>query len=397
MNMRQLDHPPGESTRRPPTATPSVLHLMQCTNLGGMEQVTVRLMNNLAARGATFRIATPRPFGPCADAMRRLDPDARDFTYRGRFGWRDFRRFRSHVRLLAEDCSHIWVTGTSAAALAAVKRLKQPKVLSHHYHHFEGLRPVSWLRWRAFYEVLCRDLDAVTYPTAFTRNEAMRIAPWLAAKAHVVRNGIDVHYVDETTRLARRAAARAQLGLPQDAFIIGNAGWLIRRKRHDVFLRVAAQVKRQIPEGFFILCGSGDEERALRELAARLGIADAVHFTGWVPDLTLHYRAWDALLFNTDFDTLPATPMEAASEGCVVVASQVYSGLGEMIEHGHTGYLFPTHDITALAGALIALHRDAKTAERLRAAAISKLQAEFSPALAVGFFTRFFQLGRLVS
>ena len=121
---------------------------------------------------------------------------------------------------------------------------------------------------------------------------------------HVVRNGFDVHYVDETQRIEARQAARRELGMPLDAFVKGNGGWLIQRKRFDVFLQTARQVLRQIPHAIFYICGGGPEEQRLRQLAQDLGIAHKVHFTGWVQDLTRYYQAWDALLFNTDFDAL---------------------------------------------------------------------------------------------
>jgi glycosyltransferase involved in cell wall biosynthesis len=366
----------------------TVLHLFQSTNLGGMEQVTFRAMRRLAARGFAFRITTPRPFGLAIEEVRRFDRGARDFPYRGRFGWRDFAAFRKHVRELASDCSHIWITGTSATALAAVRGLPQPKILSHHYHHYEGSLP--YLSWRAFYELTCRDLDVVTYPSIMTRDEAVDIAPWLSGRAQVVRNGVDVHYIDEATLRTRRITARQSLGLPQDAFIVGNAGWLIRRKRFDVFLQVAARVRSQMPDSQFVICGGGEEENALRRLASDLGLGDCVRFLGWATDLTRHYQSWDALLFNTDFDTLPSTPMEAAAEGCIVVASQTYSGLGELIVHGRTGYLYPTHDLDALTASLLAIRREPNNAEQIRRQAAAKLRSEFSLDAAEHFFTNFF-------
>jgi glycosyltransferase involved in cell wall biosynthesis len=374
-----------------PSPGGTVLHLFQTTNLGGMEQVTFRLMPRLAARGFSFRIATPRPFGLAVEEVRRFDRDARDFRYRGRFGWRDFGSFRKHVHELASACSHIWITGTSAAALAAVRGLPQRKILSHHYHHYEGKLP--YLSWRAFYELTCRDIDVVTYPSIMTRDEAVDIAPWLSGRAQVVRNGVDVHYIDEATRRTRRINARRSLGLPQDAFIVGNAGWLIRRKRFDVFLQVAARVRSQMPDSQFIICGGGNEESALRRLASDLGLGDCVRFLGWSTDLTLHYQSWDALLFNTDFDTLPSTPMEAAAEGCIVVASQTYSGLGELIVHDQTGYLYPTHDLDSLTASLLAIRREPNRAEQIRHQAATKLRSEFSLDVAANFFTNFLSSG----
>ncbi len=366
----------------------TVLHVMQCTNLGGMEQVALRCMEGLAADGLDFRIATPRPFGPARARVLAFDPRARDFPYRGRFGWRDFPAFRRHVRERATGASHVWVTGTCAASLAAVKGLRLPKVLSHHYHHFEGR--FAWARWRAFYELLCRGLDAVTYPTAFTRDEALRIAPWLARKAVVVPNGYPLRYADETERLRLRAEARRRFGLGDGDFVVGNAGWLIARKRFDVFLDAAAAIAHAVPEARFVICGDGPLRAALAARAADLGLAGRVRFEGWVADLSDHYRAWDALLFNSDFDAFGNVAIEAASHGCPVVASLAYGGLGEFLEHGVNGFLFRAHDTAALTEAAVALARDPALAARVRAAARTTLAARFSPDAALAFYRGFF-------
>lgn len=368
-----------------------ILHVLQSTNLGGMEQATLRTMAGLAERGFRFRLATPRPFGPGADAFRRFDPELRDFPYRGRFGWRDFPAFRRHVHGLAQGCGHAWVTGTCAASLRAVAGLSLPKVLSHHYHHFEN--HFSWLRWRAFYELTCRGLDRITYPTAFTRDEAVRIAPWIAGKAVVVPNGYEVHFGDEAAHRTARAEARRRLGLPEGAFIVGNAGWLIGRKRFDVFLATAQEILRDIPNAYFVICGDGPLRGALEAQAKAASISDRVLFTGWVKDLEDYYRSWDVLLFNSDFDTLPCAPMEAASFGCLVVASALYGGLGEFLEHGRNGYLFPSHDTRSLAGAIVALARDAALADRLRGAARDTLLSRFSLDRNLAFFWSFFTKG----
>ena len=217
----------------------NVLHVMQCTNLGGMEQVSYKIMDELSRDSCqNFRIVTPRPFGAGVQKVKQFDPDAKDFAYRGRFGWKTFPAFSRHVKAISHDCSHVWVTGTCAASLAAVKQLKLPTVLSHHYHHFEGRW--SWIKWRAFYELLARQVSVITYPTRFTRDEALKIAPWLKDKAVVVPNSFEINFVDEASRLVAKQDARVALDLPADAYIVGNAGWIIQRKRFDIFLQTAA-------------------------------------------------------------------------------------------------------------------------------------------------------------
>ena len=266
-----------------------VLHLMQCTDRGGMEQVAYRLMSKMKGdHGAHFRIASPQRFGPGREIVKALDEDAVDFEYRGRFGWRSQGGFRNMVAEMSAGCSVVWVTGTSAASLAAIRGMNLPKVLSHHHHHFENWK--SWLRWRGFYEVLCRRLDAVVFPTEFTRDEAVQIAPWLKNKTRVIHNGVEPCDISEEDRRAARRRARRRLKLPEDGLIIGNAGWLIPRKRFDVFLKVAALVKNTHLDSTFVICGGGPLEARLRRMADDLEIASSVRFEGWVEKMEPYTR-----------------------------------------------------------------------------------------------------------
>lgn len=246
------------------------------------------------------------------------------------------------------------------------------------------------MKWTAFYLAFGFGLEAITYPTEFSRNEALRIAPWLKPKMHVVRNGFDVHYTSEEQRMEAKYAARKSLGMAQDAFLVGNGGWLIQSKRFDVFLRTAHKVIQQIPNAAFYICGGGPEEHRLRNLSRELGIADKVHFTGWVQDLTPYYQAWDVLLFNTDFDALGCTPLEAASHGCLCVASCSYGGISEFLKHGKTGFLLDKHEPEKLAGFITQLAQDSKLALNVRRQAAELLAQEFNNEKALNFYESYF-------
>jgi L-malate glycosyltransferase len=368
---------------------PTILKIFQCTNLGGMEQVGYGLTRDLRHRhGYKFRVTTPRPFGEGKSFLQAVDPNCRDHAYRGRFGWRTFPAFRSTLRELAPANGGVWLTGTCACSLAAMRGLPGPKVLSHHYHHFDG--PGSGWRWAAFYRAFGPGLDVITYPTDFTRREAMKIAPWLRPKAHVVRNGFPVHCSSEGERRLKQGQARKLLGLPDDAFIVGNAGWLIQRKRFDIFLQTARRIKDAIPTAYFEICGGGPLEGELRDLAARLELTDSVRFSGWALEMEPHYQAWDVCLFNSDRDTLGCTPLEAASHRCAVVASVRYGGLIEFIVGGRNGVLLQEHNPDALARSVAAVAEAPGLAEELRERAVETLREKFSQEEALSFYRSIF-------
>ncbi|MBV9247850.1 MAG: glycosyltransferase [Acetobacteraceae bacterium] len=375
--------------------TRNILHIMQTTNLAGTEHAALAVMQELQNAGAKFSIVSPRSRGLVWPKLTAIDPCAQAFPCRdsgllGKFDPAAFQRFKSHVQSLAEHSDAIWISGSSVTSLLASHSTTRPKVLSHHVLHFDGRW--SSIKWKAFYQLLCRDLDAVTFPTELVRSEALRIAPWLRSRAHVAPLGYRLGYAHEQQRKALQVEARRLLDLPQDTLIVGNGGRMITAKRFDIFLDTAAFVLAQDPEAFFVICGSGPVEQEMRQRAARLGIASRVRFTGWVADLRPHYQAWDLILFNSDCDTLPRAPMEAASHGTIIVASLLYGGLGEFVLHGRNGYLLDRHDPAELARLILQVSRDPSLAMQLRETARSDLTNHYSVEAGVAFYKRFFDL-----
>src|SRR4029079_19503619 len=114
------------------------------------------------------------------------------------------------------------------------------------------------------------------------RQEAEAIYPPLRSIAHTVPYPF---IVPELPSAVARAETRAQLQLPLDVPVVGNAGWLIKRKRFDVFLRVAQEVLRHPPETLFVIAGDGRERANLEALASQLGIEKQIRWLGWQPDL----------------------------------------------------------------------------------------------------------------
>lgn len=357
--------------------TPAVLTLLQCTNLGGMEQCSYFVCEQL---GFDWRVVTPRRFGPGVGRIKAFDPRAEDNGYRGKFGVFSQASFDLKVRERMVGAAICWVTGTDVACMRAAKRTKLPVVLSHHYHHIEDGRGRT--KWKLFYQFLVRGEVEVVYPTDFTRNEGISICPWLQLKSRVVRS----HFPVFDAARSERAKAKAALGFEADAFIIGNAGWLIPRKRWDVFLETAAVVAGKLPGARFVICGGGPLEEELKSQAERLGIADKVRFTGWVDDLAEYYRAFDVLLFNSNFDALGRTPGEAMGYGVVPVCSVKYGGLPELVEHERNGFLIEEHDPAQLAGFILRLYESPGLAAEMVAAGKETLATKYSKEAAIGYY-----------
>ena len=339
---------------------------MQCTNLGGMEQASLLTMRALASRGHRCRVLSLNPIGKLGPALEREGIGVSGMEYRGRGGWRSYSEIRR--RVTSESIDRVLMTGHSLAAMLALDpKGRERRVLTMHFHH-GGV--MSERLWRVIYRVAAKRFRAVTFMTDFIREEAEAIFPPLREIAHTVPYPF---VVPELPSRLTRADARAGLGLSADAKVIGNAGWLIPRKRFDVFLRVAQAIVRDHPDALFVIAGDGPERERLGNLARDLGVADHVRWVGWQADMKRFYLALDLLLFNSDWDALGRTPLEALALGVPFVASVEHGGLREVIDSDQYGYVRETHNIDELAGLAGNLLSDRGLAERIAHAGRDRL------------------------
>lgn len=319
-----------------------IVNIMQGTHLGGTEHASLRLMKGLQEAGHVCEVVSLTPLGSLGPLLSEHGIPASGLPYSGKGGWRSFLRLRKTLRSIKADA--LLMTGHNLLAMLALGDLcRGRRILAVHFHH-TGVKP-SW-QWRLIYRIACRSFQTVTFPCDFIRIEAETLFPSLKSLARTVRNPLDI---PELPSAAERESARAALGLDSSVPIIGNAGWLIPRKRFDVFLRVAHKVSQTLPDAQFLIAGDGEELPKLRMLAEELNIADRVKWLGWQESLTHFYQSLDVMLFNSDFDAMGLSPLEAISYGVPLVASVKHGGLKEIVSDDQYGSLISVHDIDALA------------------------------------------------
>lgn len=328
-----------------------ILNVMQGTNLGGMEQAALRQMVGLQRRGHSCEVISLNPVGALGPMLESEGIRVTGLPYAGKGGWRTVPKLRRALRSARADA--LLMTGHNLLAMLALGDLcAGRRVLAIHYHH-EGVKP-PW-QWRWIYRTACARFQAITFPSEFVRREAEALHPPVARLAHTVRNPLPIPPVPSA---ADRARARTELGIPEDVPVVGNAGWLIQRKRFDVFLRVAAEISARLPRAVFVIAGDGEEGMRLRALAAELRIGEKVRWLGWQRNMSTFFQGLDVMLFNSDWDAMGLAPLEAMSHGVPVVASVIHGGLKEVLCGVSMGHLIDKHDVSILAERVLHLLRN---------------------------------------
>ena len=206
--------------------------------------------------------------------------------------------------------------------------------------------------------------DRVTAPTAtallLLRDHGLR------APSQVVSNGVDL--VEFSPGQADESLRR-RYGLPDGRPLILAVGRLSPEKHLHVLIEALA--RQDATDAVLALAGSGPDQERLRALAARLGVADRVFFTGFVPgaDLPGLYRLADVFAIASEAELQSLVTMEAMASGLPVVAVNA-GALGELVHPGENGFLTRPGLVGDVAGSLDLLCRDPALRARMSKAGL---------------------------
>lgn len=207
------------------------------------------------------------------------------------------------------------------------------------------------------------------------------------ARISVVYNGVDLERFHPRNRARHRAAARAEAGIPAEAFTLLFVGSGFGRKGLATLVDALARCGE--PERRLIVIGKGDR-RPFDVQAERLGVADRLVWLGLRPDVERWYAAADVVALPSRYEPFGNVHLEALASGVPVIASAVAGG-AEVIQAGVNGAIVDPRDAAALAAALE--HLRGQPASRLAEAARGSAEP-FTFAAQVAGFARIYGAAR---
>ncbi|MEX2162100.1 MAG: glycosyltransferase family 4 protein [Anaerolineales bacterium] len=175
-------------------------------------------------------------------------------------------------------------------------------------------------------------------------------------------------------------------GVNLDNFHSGQRAWdpprllfvgrIVHQKGLDVLLNALGELKSQ-PWQLNVV-GDGPRVDRLQAQARHLGIADRVHFDGWLSreQLPAAYAQANLFVYPSRHEGMPNAVLEAMASGLPVLATRI-AGNEELVT-ADTGLLVPAEDAGAFRSALEKLLADAKLRQRLGAAARKRVADGYS-------------------
>jgi glycosyltransferase involved in cell wall biosynthesis len=284
----------------------------------------------------------------------------------GGAGWGAFRAITRLRRLILDRGVDLLHSDSPRAALHAgiAARLTRRR----HVVHLRASRASSETADRLL--VALSDRVVAVSRAAASRSGAVRTSP----KTRVVPTGL--HPIE----FLPRHEARARLGLPPDAFVLGVVGRVEADKGRDDALASLPVVRRTAPGALLVFVGPVDRDepwsRTLTLRAASSGMSGAVRLAGPIDEAARHLKAFDVLLHPSRHEALPRVVLEAQFAEVPVVAAAV-GGVPEIIDSGTNGLLVAPRDPEALGRAAASLALQPETGRRMARSGLERANERF--------------------
>ena len=346
-----------------------IVHVLAPAYAGGLERVVHALAIGQLRRGHQVAIIPTvdewRNDHPFAIPLARAGVEVRPLVVRPRAYLEERRLLGKYLADLAPDVMHSHGYHTDVVAHGPARQAGIATVSTAH-----GYTSGTWRNRLYEYadRFVLRRFDAVV---AVSRPLAtvLRSSGINADRLHVVPNA----WSQIAAPLAR-AAARRELGLSLESFVIGWVGRMSHEKGLDVLVD-ALTMLRDLPLTACVI-GSGPEQAPQQARAAAAGVNDRIHWAGLVQEAARYFQALDVLVLSSRTEGVPMVVLESMAARVPLVVTAV-GGVPDVVS-SQEAILVPSERPDELAAAIRSVFSDriaaAHRAERGRA----KLDREFA-------------------
>jgi glycosyltransferase involved in cell wall biosynthesis len=155
-----------------------------------------------------------------------------------------------------------------------------------------------------------------------------------------------------------RQKVRREFDIPQDAFVFGIVGRMVREKGFREMFEAFGRLCKRYPDIYLLVVGpvdtTGGDEVVLPEEAGRYGCGQNTRFAGMRLDVARFLSAMDVFCLPTYREGYPVSVMEAAAMGLPSIVTDI-RGCREAVVYGVTGLIIPPRHAAALEQAMESL------------------------------------------
>ncbi len=267
-------------------------------------------------------------------------------------------------------------TITNGALTAELARLGRPIIT--HVHELENFIHSSG---QANLEMVKRHTALFITASRAVRDNLVGEHAIPEDRVAVVHSFLPVHdFADERVSRSREQVLD-ELGIAAGAFVVGGSGTTDWRKSPELFVQLAAQVRKIAPSApIHFLWVGGASSWELRYDIRKLGLGN-VTFVDHTDRPIEYFNCMDVFALVSRVDPFPLVCLEAASMGKPVLCFSGAGGMPEFVEDD-CGFVVPYLDLAQMAERVASLHADRELCRSLGLSARRKARARHDISIA---------------
>lgn len=317
----------------------NLLEIIGATIVGGMEIYVLRLLERLPKEKfkITCLCSSESNFtsrlrnSGCTVHITPLseDPD-----------WQAIQVGLSIIRLAKIDIIHTHLSNAHTLG-GILSKLTQVPALATIHGRYIGIRDLE------VHKLLGTHIHVVA-KTAYFYSLNLGIS---VDKISFIANGVDTEIFKSNVKTDY---IHTKIDIPSNKCLVGFIGRLSPEKGPDIFVKIAIQVVKQLPDCHFVLVGEGPMRDILENEINSKDCKSNIHLLGLQNDMPAIYSSLDLIVSTSYTEGMPLAVLEAMSSSLPVIATNV-GGLIDIVEIGSNGYLNNVGDYSGMTNNIITL------------------------------------------
>ena len=260
---------------------------------------------------------------------------------------------RRIIKQLKPDIVYAHSSKAGALARIADLELKNKVIYNPHGWAFnmqQSAKKKEMYKWVE--KISAHFCDKIVCISDAEKESALREKICKPSKLQVIYNGIDLEEIKNTI-----SKKRAELNIPEDAFVVGMVGRLSKQKAPDVFVKAAKLIKDKIPNAYFLMVGDGELRDQVEEMIHKFNLDSSFLITGWVDNPTAYMKVMNVGCLLSRWEGFGLVLPEYMACGVPIVATDV-DAIPNIIKNGKNGILVDKDDYILTSNVIIKLFND---------------------------------------
>lgn len=241
----------------------------------------------------------------------------------------------------------VFLHSSKAGALGRIAGYRLPCKIIYNPHgwafqmHVANSKRYIYQKIEQFLSHFC---DAVIVISKCEEEAALKRHICKKEKLHMIYNGIALS-------LPHHVKQRKELGIPEDAFVIGCTARIAYGKSPLLFVKAAQMIKKHINNAYFLWIGDGPMREEMEQAIQQTGLTSCFGITGWVDDTLPYVAVFDVGVLLTRWEGFGYAICEYMLMKKAVIATNVDS-MPELVRNQKSGLLIEPDNPSALLTAI---------------------------------------------